>query len=159
MKKVAIFVALAIVFSIPALADGIAMHHEKGEIHHHHHHFRVMGLYKIAKNFKNELKITDTQLNSLKSIAYSNLEKVTKIRNEISQLRIELQKLFDDTTHNYSKISEVMKKISDKRVELFMENLKAKDSALKVLTDEQIEKIKKFKMRFKASKKSFRMKK
>ncbi len=158
MKKVAIFVALALVFSIPVLADGMTMHHEKGEIHHHHH-FHVMGLYKIAKNFKDELKITDSQLNSLKTIAYSNLEKVAKIRSEISQMRIELKKLLDEATHNYSKIAEVMKKISEKRVELFMENLKARDSALKVLTDEQIAQIKRLRMRAGVANKNFRVRK
>ncbi len=150
MKKVKKYFILSLVF-IFSLSLTLSFSMEKGKAMmvkkgiERAYFLSPMKIYMVSKNFKNELKITDSQLEKLKKIAYSHAKKMADIRASLQVLRVNLRELLDSKDHDYLKIEKILKTISEKRNLLFIEGLKARDSALSVLNDEQVQKLKELK--------------
>ena len=100
-------------------------------------------IYHILKAKQDEFKITDSQLEKIKTLTLSFEEKMISMRSEISKARLELKKLMlDEESKDYGKIQAVLSEISQARQNTFMETLKVRDEIHNVLTPEQRDAIK-----------------
>jgi Spy/CpxP family protein refolding chaperone len=101
---------------------------------------RILGVLKANRE---ELKITDQQMEQIQNLVFSFREKAITMRNERSLNRLELQKLMQKRENlDYDKIKAVLSKISASRQEIFIAGLKLRDEIKKVLTPEQREALK-----------------
>jgi len=103
-------------------------------------HNRILAVLKANKE---ELKITDDQIEKIKNLGFSFQEKAIKMKKENNLLRLELQKLMQDRENlDYDKIKAVLSKSSASRQDMFIERLKLKDEIDNILTPEQSEALK-----------------
>lgn len=146
MKKVSIIkrvaVLLALITIIPAISvsakgkkgmrDG---HHPRS--FHSHSVFRVLNDPQLAQ----ELNLSDAQKEKLSDYKFSFKEKSLKLKSELDQLRLQMEKAFTDDPKNSKKIVLLAKKISAIRGQMFVERVETQVEALKVLNDEQLKKL------------------
>jgi len=100
-------------------------------------HTRIL---RILQANQKELKITDSQLEKIKTMVFSFEEKMIKMKNESSLQRLELRKLMQDRKNiDYEKIKGALSKASSYRNNMFIERLKLRDEILNTLTPEQQE--------------------
>ncbi|MGE5341293.1 MAG: Spy/CpxP family protein refolding chaperone [Candidatus Omnitrophota bacterium] len=100
-------------------------------------------MYKMLEAKQKELKLSDTQLEQIKTKAFALEEKIVSLKNANNLLHLELKKLMmEEKTRDYNKISDVLTKISANRQAIFIESLKTKDAIHGILTPEQREAIK-----------------
>jgi Spy/CpxP family protein refolding chaperone len=97
----------------------------------------------LLKAKKEELKITDSQLEKIQSLVFSFEEKKVKMRSENSIQRLKLRQLLQDKENlDYEKIEAILSKMSGTRQDMFVEGLKLRDEIQNVLTAEQREALK-----------------
>ncbi len=101
------------------------------------------GILSVLKAKQKELKITDSQLEKIKNLAFSFEEKMINIRSNNSLQQLELRKLLQDRENlNYENIKAALSKASSGRQDMFIERLKLREEIDKILTAEQREAIK-----------------
>lgn len=92
---------------------------------------------------KDELKVTDSQIEKIQSLDLSFEEKMIQMRNQISLERLNLRKLMQEKENlDYEKIKAVLSKMSGYKDEMFIERLKLREEIQKILTPEQQEAVK-----------------
>ncbi|MBW1710655.1 MAG: hypothetical protein JRG97_13460 [Deltaproteobacteria bacterium] len=101
--------------------------------------------YFILKRYRENLNITDDQLDKLKEISFSLEEKLLGLKEKNGKLFLEMKKLLDSETPDYAAIEENIKKRAANRAVYIVESLKARDKTKTVLTDDQLKKINAFK--------------
>ncbi len=106
-----------------------------------------MRLYRVLSLYKDKLNVTDNQLEKIKSLGFYLEEKQVKLTNANRTLRLKLREELANEKVNYNAVKEIMSKISQNRTELFIERLKAKEEIKKILTPEQLSKIREYMMR------------
>jgi Spy/CpxP family protein refolding chaperone len=100
-------------------------------------------ILSVLKAKQKELKITDSQLERIKNLAFSFEEKMIKMRSNSSLQRLELKKLFQDRENlDYDKIKEALSKASSSRHDMVIERLQLREEIGKILTPEQREALK-----------------
>lgn len=98
----------------------------------------------VLKAKQKELKITDSQLDKIKSLVFSFEEKMIQMRSKTSLQHLELRKLTQDEENlDYEKIKAVLSKTSNSRQEMFIKRLKLRKEIENILTPEQREALKK----------------
>ena len=91
---------------------------------------------------KDELKITDNQIEKIQNLDFSFEEKMIQMRNQISLERLNLRKLMQEKENlDYEKIKAVLSKTSSTKDEMFIERLKLRRDILGILTPEQQEAV------------------
>jgi Spy/CpxP family protein refolding chaperone len=97
----------------------------------------------VLRAKQEELKITDSQLDKIKNLAFSFQEKMIKMRSDSSLQRLEMRKLFQDRENlDYDKIKAALSKVSSVRHDMVIESLKIRKEIGKILTPEQREALK-----------------
>lgn len=97
----------------------------------------------VLKAKQKELKITDSQIEKVKSLMFSFEEKMIKMKSDNSLQQLELKKLLQDRENlNYENIKAALSKASNGRHDMFIERLKLREEINKILTPEQREAIK-----------------
>jgi len=97
----------------------------------------------VLKAKQKELKITDSQIEKIKNLAFSFEEKMIKMRSDSSLQRLELRKLFQDRENlDYDKIKAALSKVSSGRHDMVIERMKLREEIGKTLTPEQREALK-----------------
>ncbi len=97
----------------------------------------------ILQAKKDELKVTDSQIEKIKSLDFSFEEKMIQMRNQISLERLNLRKLMQEKENlDYVKIKAVLSRISGYEDDMFIEGLKLREEIQKILTPEQREAVK-----------------
>jgi len=97
----------------------------------------------VLKAKQKELKITDSQLEKIKSLVFSFEEKMIQMRSNTSMQRLELKKLLEDRENlDYEKIRAALSKSSNFRHDIFIERLKLRNEIQNILTAEQREAMK-----------------
>jgi len=143
-KFLSIFVLL-IFLSVGVFSQGFQRGNQKPmQMKRGHHFMSPLRLYNMLKMQKDQFNITDDQLNKLKSLSFYFEEKKTKLTNENRTLRLKLKEELANTKINYQNVRNIMDKMSKNRTELFIEGLKAKEEINKILTPEQLTKIRQY---------------
>lgn len=87
---------------------------------------------------KAELKLTEDQLDKIKTLALEKEELQLKYRNALDRQRLEIKKLMLDRENlDYEKLKNQMIKSSELRTEMFLTGLKTIDRIQSILTPEQ----------------------
>ncbi len=143
--KILSFFVLVIFLSTGIFAQGFYGNHHKAFTKNMRARFMSpMRLYRMLSLYKDKLNVTDDQLTKLKSLAFYIEEKQVKLTNANRTLRLKLREELSAENINYKVVKDIMGKISQNRSELFIERLKARDEIKKILTDEQLTKIREF---------------
>jgi Spy/CpxP family protein refolding chaperone len=102
-----------------------------------------LGILHILKANQKELKITDSQLEKIRNLLFSQEEKMIQKRSTISLKRLELRKLMQDEGNlDLEKIRAVLSERSKIREDIFIERLKTRKQIENILTPEQREALK-----------------
>ncbi len=142
MKK---FLALALIFSFLTLSAAVVFAQPQQRMARERRtfdrsHGRILGILKANKE---ELGITDEQVEQARSLVFSFQEKSLEMRHESDINRLELQKLLQDRESlDYTKIKAVLSETSAIRNELYIDRLKLREEISNVLTPEQREALK-----------------
>ena len=100
---------------------------------------RVLWLLKAKKD---ELKITDSQIEKIQNLVFSLEEKMIQMRSQISLERLNLRKLMQKEENlDYEKIKAVLSTMSSSKDEMFIERLKLREEIQNILTPEQREAV------------------
>lgn len=92
----------------------------------------------MLKANQEELKLTDSQLDKIKTLALEKEELQLKCRNELNLQRLEMKKLLLDRENlDYAQLKSQMTKSSELRTTMFIEGLKTRDKINSILTPEQ----------------------
>jgi hypothetical protein len=87
---------------------------------------------------QDELKITDNQLEKIKSLTLKMEEDMIQYKNNMNSQQFELKKLMlDRENRDYEKTKSLMSRTSDMRHDMFIQRMKNRDEILNVLTEEQ----------------------
>jgi Spy/CpxP family protein refolding chaperone len=87
------------------------------------------------------LGITDAQLKEIKGLGETLAEKNVQLENKGNLLELDLGKLMSQDKKDYDKIQGTMNKLAEIRTERRINGLKAHDAVAKILTPEQMEKL------------------
>ncbi len=112
------------------------------------HKMSLLDKYFIFKKLQDKLKVTDTQMSEIRTIVFNSSEKIVALETENMKLKLELKKLLDVDSPDYTAIEQVVSKKFNNKGMIFMERLKAKHAAKKILTEEQLDKIKEMKKKW-----------
>ncbi len=141
--KIISLIVLVIFLSTGIFAQGFYGSHHKAFAKKRRARFMSpMGLYKMLSLYKDKLNVTDDQLAKLKSLAFYLEKKKVKLTNANRELKLKLKEELAAKNINYNNVRDIMSKISQNRTSLFIEGLKAKQEVKKILTSEQLTKIK-----------------
>ncbi len=95
-------------------------------------------LFAILYARQDELKITDEQLEKIKSLTLKMEEAMIQSKNDMNSQQFELKKLMMERgNRDYEKIKSLMRGTSDIRQGMFIQRIKNRDEILNVLTEEQ----------------------
>jgi hypothetical protein len=105
---------------------------------------------------QDELKITDEQLEKIKSLTLKMEEDMIQSKNDMNTQQFELKKLMmERKNRDYEKIKSLMSKTSDMRHDMFIQRMKNRDEILNLLTEEQQETLKTEYRNFASQRRSF----
>ena len=105
---------------------------------------------------QDELKITDEQLEKIKSLTLKKEEDMIQSKNDMNTQQFELKKLMmERKNRDYEKIKSLMSKTSDMRHDMFIQRMKNRDEILNLLTEEQQEALKTGYRNFASQRRSF----
>ena len=105
---------------------------------------------------QDELKITDGQLDKIKSLPLKMEEAMVQSKNDMNIQQFELQKLMmERKNRDYEKIKSLMSRTSDIRQDMFIQRIKNRDEILNILTEEQQEALKTGYRNFTSQRRSF----
>ena len=143
MKKAIILTVIfsvLILFTASSFAEPQQRMIRRGKGFAHRSPARILTVLKAKQK---ELKITDSQIEKIKNLAFSFEEKMIKMRSDNSLQRLELRKLFQDRENlDYDKIKAALTKASTVRHDMVIERLKMREEIGKILTPEQREALK-----------------
>ena len=89
-----------------------------------------------------ELNLTESQIEKLKDLDFAQQEKQMKLKNQVEALHLEMRKAFADNKLDEKRIISLAKQISEVQGNLFVQDVENKLEIAKVLTDEQVNKLK-----------------
>lgn len=105
---------------------------------------------------QDELKITDEQLEKIKSLTLKMEEDMIQSKNDMNIQQFELQKLMiERKNRDYEKIKSLTSKTSGIRQDMFIQRMKNRDEILNLLTEEQQEALKTGYRTFASQRRSF----
>jgi len=138
-------VFLVTVFFIPAFAGAFTPGDCKADkgFGMKRHHMSPLGIWQNPKMIQ-ELGLTDEQVKGLREADFAHREKGLQLKSKLGGLRLEMEKLFSADPLNETKILQLAQKISDQKGNLFVQKIESRLSVGKLLTADQLKKIKRF---------------
>lgn len=111
------------------------------------HMERMMGAHlSLCIRNAEKLGISDEQLERLRAVHDSHAKKWIRLRSEIQILNVDLRSELAKTAPDLSRVESLLKKREPVRTELFLEGLKTRSEASKILTEEQRKRLHKMMM-------------
>jgi Spy/CpxP family protein refolding chaperone len=138
-------VLLVTVFFIPAFAGAFTpgqCRTDKG-FGMKRHHVSPLGIWQNPKMVR-ELGLTDEQVKGLREADFAHREKRLQLKSKLDGLHLELEKLFSADPVNELDILQLAQKISDLKGKLFVQKIESRLAVGKLLTADQLKKLKIF---------------
>jgi Spy/CpxP family protein refolding chaperone len=138
-------ILLATVFFIPAFAGAFTPDknmHGRG-FGMKRHHMSPLGIWQNPKMIE-ELGLTEKQVQELREADFIHREKRLQLKSKLNGLRLEMEKLFSVESVNKTEVLQLAQKISDQKGKLFVRKIESRLAVRKLLTAEQLEKLKAF---------------
>ena len=138
-------VLLVTVFFIPAFAGAFTPGDCKPDKRFgmKRHHMSPLGIWRNPKMVQ-ELGLTDEQVKGLREADFAHREKRLQLKSKLDGLHLEMKKLFSADPVNESDILQLAQKISDLKGKLFVRKIEARLAVGKLLTADQLKKLKMF---------------
>ena len=103
----------------------------------------VMTLYRVLRDNREDLEISDAQLEKIKQMIFSFEEKMVDMKHKTSVQQLEMKKLMPAEKKDYKKIKAALTTMSGLRHDVLIEGMKTQDAIKNILTPEQQEALKK----------------
>jgi Spy/CpxP family protein refolding chaperone len=138
-------VLLVTVFFIPAFAGAFTPGDCKPDsgFGMKRHHASPLGIWRNPKMIQ-ELGLTDEQVKGLREADFANREKRLQLKYKVDGLRLEMKKLFSTDPVNEAEVLQLAQKISDQKGKLFVRKIESRLEVRKLLTGDQLKKLKRF---------------
>ncbi|MBW2575919.1 MAG: hypothetical protein JRC88_10625 [Deltaproteobacteria bacterium] len=138
-------VLLVTVFLIPAFAGAFTPGDCKPDKRFgmKKHHMSPLGIWRNPKMVQ-ELGLTDEQVKGIREADFAHREKRLQLKSKLDGLHLEMEKLFSADPVNESEILQLAQKISDLKGKLFVRKIEARLAVGKLLTADQLKKLKMF---------------
>jgi len=138
-------VFLVMVFFIPTFAGaftpGNCMPHKGFGMKRHH--VSPLGIWRNPKMVQ-ELGLTDEQVKRLREADFAHREKHLKLKSQLDGLHLQLEKLFSADPVDEPDVLKLAQKISDLKGKLFVRKIESRLAVGKLLTADQLKKLKIF---------------
>ena len=138
-------VLLVTVFFIPAFAGAFTPGQCKPDkgFGMKRHHESPLGIWRNPKMVQ-KLGLTDEQVKGIREADFSHREKHLKLKSQIDGLHLEMEKLFSADSVDEAKVLQLAQKISDLKGKLFVRKIESRLALGKLLTADQLKKLKIF---------------
>ena len=138
-------VLLVTVFFIPAFAGAFTPSDCKPDkgFGMKRHHVSPLGIWRNPKTIQ-ELGLTDEQVKGLREADFAHREKRLQLKYKLDGLRLEMKKLFSTDPVNEAEVLQLAQKISDQKGKLFVRKIESRLAVGKLLTADQLKKLKSF---------------
>jgi Spy/CpxP family protein refolding chaperone len=107
------------------------------------HHGSPLGIWQNPKMVQ-KLGLTDEQVKGLREADFAHREKRLKLKSQIDGLHLEMEKLFSADSVDQAKVLQVAQKISELKGKLFVRKIESRLALGKLLTADQLKKLKRF---------------
>ena len=140
-----VVVLMITVFFIPAFAGAFTSGKCKPEkgFGMKRDHKSPLGIWRNPKMIE-ELDLTNEQVNGLREADFAHREKRLQLKSKLDVLHLEMEKLFSADPVNEAKVLQLAQKISDQRGKLFVRKIESRLTVGKLLTADQLKKMKRF---------------
>ena len=91
-----------------------------------------------------ELGLTDEQVKGFREADFAHREKRLQLKSKLDGLRLEMEKLLFADPLNEAEVLQLAQKISDQKGKLFVQKIESRLAVGKLLTADQLNKLKKF---------------
>jgi len=145
-------VLLVTVFFIPAFAGAFTPGQCKPDkgFGMKRHHMSPLGIWQNPKMVQ-ELGLTDEQVKELREADFAHREKRLQLKSKLDGLHLEMEKLFSADPVDESDILQLAQKISDLKGKLFVRRIESRLAVGKLLTADQLTKLKRFDLHHRAT--------
>lgn len=106
-------------------------------------HRSPLGIWQNQKMIQ-ELGLTDQQIKELREADFAHREKRLQLKSKLDGLRLEMEKLFSIESVNETEVLQLAQRISDQKGKLFVQKIESRLGVRKLLTAEQLKKLKEF---------------
>ncbi len=97
------------------------------------------------RNFRDELELTDEQVDQLEELKYEHRLAGIEMRAELEKEKIEMEKLMSDDDFDRDGIYEQAEKVAELEKQLQLSRVEGKLDMMEILTQDQREKLREFK--------------
>ena len=138
-------VLLVTVFFIPAFAVAFTPGNCKPDkgFGMKRHHVSPLGIWRNPKMVQ-KLGLTDEQVKRLREADFAHREKHLKLKSQLDGLHLQLEKLFSADPVDEPDVLKLAQKISDLKGKLFVRKIESRLAVGKLLTADQLKKLKIF---------------
>ena len=138
-------VLLVTLFFIPSFAGAFTpgqCKHDKG-FGMKRHYMSPLGIWQNPKMVQ-KLGLTDEQVKGIREADFSHREKRLQLKSKLDGLHLEMEKLFSADSVDEAKVLQVAQKISELKGKLFVRKIESRLALGKLLTADQLKKLKRF---------------
>ena len=150
MKKRAGIGVMAILITIcfvPAMAGAFAQRggergigfHEKGQ------HPSTLGIWR-NKQMIEKLELTDGQVDQLRDLDFTHREKQQVLKTQLDSLRLQMDKAFTEVNVDKAAVRQTAEKMAEVKGSMFIEKIDSRLALEEILTDDQVDKLKQYRM-------------
>ncbi len=107
------------------------------------------GIWRSPKMIE-ELGLTDDQVEKLKEADFASREKKMELKSQLDGLRLQMEKAFSEDAVDEAAVRQLAEKISDLRGKLFTQKIESRLEVRKLLSADQLEKLKTMKFQARA---------
>ena len=135
-------VLLVTVFFIPAYAGAFKQDGSKRDrgFDKKRHHKSACGIWRNPRIVQ-DLGLTEDQVKSLRDADFTFREKELELKSQLDALRLKMEKAFSDDTVVESDVIALAQKIADLRGKMFIQDIESQLTVNKLLTADQIKKL------------------
>jgi Spy/CpxP family protein refolding chaperone len=113
------------------------------------HHMSPLGIWRNPKIVE-KLGLTDEQVKALREADFARREKHLKLKSQLDGLHLQLEKLFSADTLDEPEVLKLAQKIADLKGKLFIQKIESRLEVGKLLTADQLKKLKAFDLHYHA---------
>lgn len=135
-------VLLLTVFFVPAYAGAFKQGGNKPDkrFGKKRHHISACGIWRNPKVVQ-DLGLTEDQVKGLRDADFAFREKELTLKSQLDALRLKMEKAFSDDTVVESDVIALAQKIADLRGKMFIQKIESRLTVNKLLTADQIKKL------------------
>jgi len=145
---IGVMVLLITVCFVPAMAGAFAQGGgERGKgFNGKGHHRSPMGIWRSPQMVE-KLALTDEQVDQLRDLDFSHREKQQASKAELDSLRLQMDKAFTEKSVDKTVVRQTAEKMADVKGRMFVEKTEVRLALQDILTAEQLDKVKQYRMK------------